>query len=70
MDLVKILVKQVLNQHASISQISKKVLEMQVSQGWVQRKATCVGEAVDVTGTKHNHPPDQTSHKAKKLVLQ
>ena len=43
---------------------------MQVSQGWVQRKATCVGEAVDVAGTEHNHPPDQTSHKAKKLVLQ
>ena len=42
---------------------------MQVSQGWVQRRATYVGEGVDVTGTEHNHPPDQTSNKAKKLVL-
>ena len=37
LDLVKILVKLVLNQHASISQISK-VLEMQVSQGWFKEK--------------------------------
>ena len=33
-------------------------------------RATCtsVGEAVDVTCTEHNHPPNQTSNNAKKPV--
>ena len=26
-------------------------------------RATSVGEAVDVTSTEHNHPPDQASNK-------
>ena len=31
-------------------------------------RARSVGEAVDVTCTEHNYPPDQASNKAKKLV--
>ena len=30
-------------------------------------RATSVGEAVDVTCTEHNHPPDHASNKAEKL---
>ena len=39
---------------------------MQVSQAGCKGRA--VGEAVDVTCTEHNHPQDQVSNKAKKLV--
>ena len=31
-------------------------------------RATSVGEAIDVTCSEHNHPPDQASNKAEKLV--
>ena len=41
---------------------------MQVSQAGCKGRATSVGEAVDVTCTEHNHPQDQASDKAKKLV--
>ena len=37
--------------------------------GCKEELRTYVGKAVDVTGTEHNHPPDQISNKAKKLVL-
>ena len=36
--------------------------------GAKEELCTSVGEAVDVTCTEHNHPPDQASNKAKKLV--
>ena len=38
------------------------------SQGWMQR-AISVGETIDVTRTEYNHPPGQTSNKAKKLLV-
>ena len=41
---------------------------MQVSQAGCKGRATSVGEAVDVTCTEHNHPQDQASNKAKKLM--
>ena len=42
---------------------------MQVSQAGCKGRATSVGEAVDVTCTEHNHPQDQASNKAKKLMF-
>ena len=33
-----------------------------------ERRATSVGEAVDVTCTERNHPQDQASNKAEKLA--
>ena len=31
-------------------------------------RATPVSEAIDITCNEHNHPPDQASNKAEKLV--
>ena len=61
-------------QHANIPvpQTSEKVKgfwDVSLTRlGAKEELCTSVGEAIDVTCTQHNHPPDQASNKAKKLV--
>ena len=55
------------DQHTSTSKKVKCFGDVSSSQGWVQR-AISVGKTIDITRTEHNHPPDQASNKAKKLV--
>ena len=53
-----------------LPQISKKVKCFRNAsfQAEYNGRATSFGEAVDVTCTGHNHPQDQASNKAMKLV--